>query len=91
MSTFSRWQRVFNFTRTLNGIFEARGLTDEEQIFPLLDAACAAANRCGRWRNWAFLTLQIQLSDERREADRALSVVESQTCSAPTAEAEEGP
>ena len=70
-------------------IFEARGLTEEEQIFSALDAARAAADRCGRWRNWAFLTLQIQLSVERWEADRSPSGVESQTCSAPPAEAQD--
>jgi hypothetical protein len=45
-------------------IFEARGLTHKEQIFSVLDAARAAADRCGRSRNWAFLTLQIQLFAE---------------------------
>jgi hypothetical protein len=70
-------------------IFEARGLADEEQIFSVLDAARAAADRCGRWRNWAFLTLQIQLSVERWEADRSPSGVESQTCSATPAEAQD--
>jgi hypothetical protein len=70
-------------------IFEARGLTDEEQIFSVLDAARAAADRCGPWRNWAFLTLQIQLSVERWEADRSPSGVESQTCSAPPEEAQD--
>jgi len=70
-------------------MFEGRGLTDEERIFSVLDAARAAADRCGRWRNWAFLTFQIQLSVERWEADRSPSGVESQTCSAPPAEAQD--
>src|SRR5262249_19241117 len=63
-------------------IFEARGLTDEEHIFSVLDTARAAADRCGRWRNWAFLTLQIQLSAERWETNRSPSAAESRTCSA---------
>lgn len=66
-------------------IFEARQLTNEEQVFSVLDAARAAADRCGRWRNWAFLTLQIQLSAERWEG-RTRSGVEPPTCADPLPE-----
>jgi hypothetical protein len=66
-------------------IFEARGLTSEEQIFSALDAARAAADRCGPWRNWAFLTLQIQLSAERLEG-RTPSGLEPPRCPDPPPE-----
>jgi hypothetical protein len=66
-------------------IFEARGLTNDEQIFSVLDAARAAADQCGQWRNWAFLTLQIQLSAERLEG-RTPSGVEPPTCADPLPE-----
>ena len=47
------------------GIFEARDLTNKEGIYSVLDVARAAADRLGEWRNWGFLTLQIQLAAER--------------------------
>lgn len=65
-------------------IFEARGLA-EDQIFSVLDAARAAADRCGQWRNWAFLTLQIQLSAERWEGRKSPGV-EPSTCPDPLPE-----
>jgi hypothetical protein len=46
------------------GIFEARGINDEEQVHSVLDAARTAADRFGQWRNWGFLTLQVQLAAE---------------------------
>jgi hypothetical protein len=66
-------------------IFEARGLTSEEQIFATLDAAREAADRRGPWRNWAFLTLQIQLSAERVEGWTPPGV-EHATCPDPRSE-----
>lgn len=46
-------------------IFEQRAITKAEDIFAVLDTALNAANRMGEWRNWAFLTLQVQLAAER--------------------------
>jgi Helix-turn-helix domain len=46
-------------------ILEQRGITNSERICAVLDAAMSAATRSGEWRNWAFLTLQVQLATER--------------------------
>jgi len=46
-------------------ILEQRGITGSQNIFAVLDAAVAAATRSGEWRNWSFLTLQVQLATER--------------------------
>lgn len=56
------------------GISEPRDVTDEEQVYSVLDVARAAADRFGQWRNWGFLTLQIQLAAERLERARTSSV-----------------
>jgi hypothetical protein len=44
---------------------EQRGIREPDEIFAVLDAAVTAATRSGEWRNWAFLTLQVQLAAER--------------------------
>lgn len=46
-------------------IFEQRGIKKSEDAVAVLDAATVAATRSGEWRNWAFLTLQVQLAAER--------------------------
>ena len=46
-------------------ILEHRGITGSQNIYAVLDAAVAAATRSGEWRNWRFLTLQVQLAAER--------------------------
>lgn len=46
-------------------ILEQRGVKKSEDAVAVLDAATAAATRSGEWRNWAFLTLQVQLAAER--------------------------
>ena len=43
-----------------------------EQIFSVLDIARTAADRAGDWRNWSFLTLQIQLAVERMHTHQQL-------------------
>lgn len=50
-----------------SSIFEHRDIAEPETIFAVLDAARAAADRSGEWRNWSFLTLQIQLAAERQQ------------------------
>jgi Helix-turn-helix domain len=62
-------------------ILEARGIADEDQVCSVLDAARAGADRCGEWRNWGFLTLQIQLSAERLNG-RTPSGVDAPMCPA---------
>ena len=47
------------------GILNHRGIAEPEIIFAVLDSALTAADRLGEWRNWTFLTLQIQLAAER--------------------------
>ena len=47
------------------GILNHRGIAEPEIIFAVLDSAVTAADRLGEWRNWTFLTLQIQLAAER--------------------------
>jgi hypothetical protein len=47
------------------GILDGFGIQDAERITAVLDSARAAADRAGEWRNWSFLTLQIQLAAER--------------------------
>ena len=46
-------------------ILEQRGIKKSEDAVAVLDAATVAATRSGEWRNWAFLTLQVQLAGER--------------------------
>jgi hypothetical protein len=50
-----RWSRIL----------EQRRVEGSDHIFAVLDAAMNAATRSGEWRNWAFLTLQVQLAAER--------------------------
>jgi Helix-turn-helix domain len=47
------------------GILNRRSIAEPEIIFAVLDSALTAADRLGEWRNWTFLTLQIQLAAER--------------------------
>lgn len=49
-------------------ILEQRGIKKSEDAVAVLDAAIVAATRSGEWRNWAFLTLQVQLAAERSPA-----------------------
>jgi helix-turn-helix protein len=51
--------------RQWSRIFQQRDIAEVENIFAVLDAAVHAATRSGEWRNWAFLTLQVQLAAER--------------------------
>ena len=60
-------------------ILNHRGIAEPEMIFAVLDSALTAANRSGEWRNWTFLTLQIQLAAERLPSEARLR----QTTSAP--------
>jgi hypothetical protein len=46
-------------------ILDGMEIKSAEQIFSVLDIARAAADRASDWRNWSFLTLQIQLAVER--------------------------
>jgi hypothetical protein len=46
-------------------ILQHQGIAEAESIFAVLDAAVNAATRSGEWRNWGFLTLQVQLAAER--------------------------
>jgi hypothetical protein len=46
-------------------ILNHRGIAEPEIVFAVLDSAATAADRLGAWRNWTFLTLQIQLAAER--------------------------
>ncbi len=55
-------------------ILERWDLVDEHDVFSVFDAARGAADRSGPWRNWAFLTLQVQLSAERFREHRPRSV-----------------
>jgi hypothetical protein len=47
------------------GILERAGLDQPAQILAVMDDARVAADRSGEWRNWGFLTLQVQLAAER--------------------------
>lgn len=47
-------------------ILEAAGISERESIYDLMDTARQSADRAGEWRNWSFLTLQVQLAAERR-------------------------
>jgi hypothetical protein len=49
-------------------ILQQRGIAKAETVFAVLDAAVNAAARSGEWRNWSFLTLQVQLAAERLPA-----------------------
>lgn len=59
--------RVAEWSAILNG----RGVGAPAEVFAVLDAACARADRSGEWRNWAFLTLQVQLVAEKRRISAA--------------------
>jgi hypothetical protein len=45
-------------------IFQARAITEPDQIAAVLDRAVDAASRNGEWRRWAFLSVQVQLAAE---------------------------
>ena len=47
------------------GILNHRGIAEPESIIAVMDSAFGAANRSGEWRNWTFLTMQIQIAAER--------------------------
>lgn len=51
--------------REWSQILERQAIGEPEKIVSVLDAAVTAAGRSGEWRNWAFLTLQVQLAAER--------------------------
>lgn len=55
-----------------SGILDGLEIADAKRIFAVLDAARSAADRTGDWRNWSFLTLQIQLAAERMHVRQAL-------------------
>jgi hypothetical protein len=69
-------------------IFERRGVEEASKIIDVLDSALAAADRSGEWRNWAFLTLQIQLAAERLSSGK--SYLRAKRCP-PQATVEEDP
>jgi hypothetical protein len=54
-------------------ILDSRGIREPDDVFAVLDRARSAADRLGEWRNWAYLTLQIQLAVERFQVCRARS------------------
>jgi hypothetical protein len=71
-------------------ILDRAGIEDKDVIVAVLDAARDAADRAGDWRNWSFLTLQIQFAAERTHIRQPASVTtcgpsrvemkEDQTC-----------
>ncbi len=71
-------------------ILDRAGIQDKDVIVAVLDAARDAADRAGDWRNWSFLTLQIQFAAERTHIRQPASVTacgpsgvemkEDQTC-----------
>jgi hypothetical protein len=54
-----------NHLRQWAGILNHRGIAESEIIFAVMDSALTAAKRSGEWRNWTFLTMQIQIAAER--------------------------
>lgn len=51
-------------------ILDRAGICSTERIAEVMDAARSAADRSGEWRNWAFLTLQVQFAAERTQPQR---------------------
>ena len=47
------------------GMCLARGLISLKDVFAVLDAALIAVDRSGEWRNWNFLTIQVQFAAEK--------------------------
>jgi hypothetical protein len=71
-----------------SGLLEGRGVEEASKVFAVLDSAPAAADRSGEWRNWSFLTLQIQLASERLASAES---VPPATCRPPQATVREDP
>jgi len=69
-------------------ILDSRGIVESDRAFAVMDAACNSAERAGEWRNWAYLTLQIQLAAERLHASATPLVAVPQS---PHEQAEEDP
>jgi hypothetical protein len=68
-------EHLDQWSEILNGM----GIADESQVFGLMDQARAAADRATDWRNWSFLTLQIQLAAERMLVSSPLFTDKSST------------
>ena len=69
-------------------ILDTRGIGESDRVFAVMDAACNSAERAGQWRNWAYLTLQIQLAAERLHVGAIPQVAVSQL---PYKQGEENP
>src|SRR5215831_6887919 len=67
---------------------DSRGIVESDRAFAVMDAACNSAERAGEWRNWAYLTLQMQLAAERLHASATPLVAVPQS---PHEQAEEDP
>jgi hypothetical protein len=68
------------------GICERRGIHRADDILAVLDTARVGVNRPGEWRNWNFLTIQVQLAAERFQVDESQSAQECLIPDAPRME-----
>lgn len=66
-----------------------RGILDPGSVFAVFDAARAAADRSGEWRNWSYLTIQVQLAVERYQFEESSPARLRLTAPAPVPEEEE--
>jgi hypothetical protein len=66
-----------------------KGIRDLGDVFAVFDAARAGADRSGEWRNWNFLTVQVQLAAERYQFDKSPPARLRLTAPAPMPEKEE--
>jgi hypothetical protein len=64
-------------------------IRDLGDVFAVFDAARAAADRTGEWRNWSYLTIQVQLAAEKHEFDQSPPARLRLTAPAPMPEEEE--
>jgi hypothetical protein len=66
-----------------------KGIRDLGDVFAVFDAARAAADRSGEWRNWSYLTIQVQLAVERHQLDQSPPARLRLTAPAPMPEEDE--
>ncbi len=66
-----------------------KGILDLGDVFAVFDAARAAADRSGEWRNWSYLTIQVQLAAERYRLEKSPPARLRLTAAAPMPEEEE--
>jgi len=60
-------------------ILDGRGIAEENQVFAVMDRARQQADQADPWRDWSFLTLQVQIAGERMTVSEPVAPKEFST------------